>query len=270
MGEELENEQFEVRDLRDKDQYKVDDKFLNGYARFIEIYAVGVYNSLCRHAQFKSQQAFPSAKKIAEELNISPPKVFYSIWVLEVFNIIKRNRIGKKCNNRYDLLHKKHWKFVEKVKTEIESDVNKVNNGDVNVVNITYKQHLHHILTQLTSIVRITKSKDNKEKGMQGKALQSSNKKEINSLIDLFQEVNPSYERLFENKTQRASLERLVKKFGQEKVSNMIKGLKEIFGKPYAPSITTPYLLELKLADYINYLKKRSATKIDFIDFTKL
>ena len=112
-------------------------------------------------------------------------------------------------------------------------------------------------------------NKDNKE-GEQGKALQPSIKKEINSLIDLFQEVNPSYERLFENKTQRASLERLVKKFGQEKVSNMIKGLKEIFGKPYAPSITTPYLLELKLADYINYLKKRSATKIDFIDFTKL
>ena len=113
---------------------------------------------------------------------------------------------------------------------------------------------------------------------MQSKALQVSDdeiqriayKKQIDYLIALFKEVNPTYERLFANKTQRAAMERLVKKFGREKVERMIKGLKSIFGKPYAPTITTPYLLEKKLADYISYLKKRSEEKINLIDVSKL
>jgi len=113
---------------------------------------------------------------------------------------------------------------------------------------------------------------------MQSKALQVSDdeiqriahKKQIDYLIGLFKEVNPTYERLFGNKTQRAAMERLVKKFGKEKVERMIKGLKGIFGKPYAPTITTPYLLEKKLADYISYLKKRSEEKINLIDVSKL
>lgn len=183
-------ENFEVRDLREKDQFKIDDKFLNGYAKYVEIYAVGVYNSLCRHAQYKSQRAFPSIKKIAEELNISSPKVFYSLWVLEFFNIIKRYRVGKKCNNRYDLLHKKHWKSPEKIKQELEQefkelniDINKVLNDkdkkghvkavnitDVKAVNIRYKGSLYHVLRQLTSIVRITNSKDNKSNSLSATA----------------------------------------------------------------------------------------------------
>lgn len=93
---------------------------------------------------------------------------------------------------------------------------------------------------------------------------------ETNRLIALFKNINPSYEQLFKNKTQRAAIERLVKKFGVEQVGKMIDGLKKIFGQPYAPTITTPYLLEQKLADYIGYIKKRSQEKINFIDFTKL
>ena len=111
---------------------------------------------------------------------------------------------------------------------------------------------------------------DKENNNRQGKALRFSNKKEIDSLIDAFKEINPSYERLFGNTTERAAIERLVKKYGQEMVKKMIKGLKSIFGQPYAPTITTPYLLEKKLADYISYLQKRSKEKINFIDFTKL
>lgn len=85
--------------------------------------------------------------------------------------------------------------------------------------------------------------------------------KEINHLISLFKEVNPNYERLFSNKTQRAALERLVKKFGKDKVENMIKVLPKILEKPYAPTITTPVQLENKLADLIAFLKKEKAKK---------
>lgn len=79
---------------------------------------------------------------------------------------------------------------------------------------------------------------------------------DINYLIGLFKEINPNYERLFANKTQRSALERLVKKFGREKVEKMIKFLPKIFGRPYAPTITTPLELEKKLANLIAFLQK--------------
>lgn len=86
-------------------------------------------------------------------------------------------------------------------------------------------------------------------------------KKEIDFLIDLFKDVNPTYERLFGNTTQRASLERLVKKFGREQIESMIRFLPKIFGKLYAPRISTPYQLEQKLADLMAYIQQERSKK---------
>ncbi len=85
--------------------------------------------------------------------------------------------------------------------------------------------------------------------------------KEINDLIELFKTINPSYERLFGNKTQRQALERLVKKFGREKTEDMIKFLPKIFGKPYAPVIATPFELEKKLPNLISYIQRERSQK---------
>lgn len=82
--------------------------------------------------------------------------------------------------------------------------------------------------------------------------------KEINELIEKFKPINPSYERLFSNKTQRAALERMLKKLGRQKLEQVLDILPAIFGKAYAPRITTPYALEQKLADLFAFLKERS------------
>jgi len=89
-------------------------------------------------------------------------------------------------------------------------------------------------------------------------ATQASPEEKINiqKLIELFKPINPTYERLYADKTQRASLDRLVKKFSYEKVESMIKFLPQIFGKPYAPRITTPFNLEKKLGDLVDYMQK--------------
>jgi len=102
------SQQFEIRDLRRKDKFFIDDLYLNGYAKKCGVYATGVYLSLCRHAD-KHQRCFPSWKKIAEELRISTKQVGRSIKILESFNIIKKFRVGKKLNNRYVLLDKSEW-----------------------------------------------------------------------------------------------------------------------------------------------------------------
>jgi len=84
---------------------------------------------------------------------------------------------------------------------------------------------------------------------------------DINHFIDKFKLVNPSYEKLFGNKTQRKSIENLLDKLGPEKLEKLIDFLPAIFGKPYAPRITTPYQLEEKLGDLIAYIKAERSKK---------
>lgn len=80
----------------------------------------------------------------------------------------------------------------------------------------------------------------------------------LNKLIDLFKEVNPSFERLFSNTTQRKALKRLVDKHGLEKVSKSIMYAVSVSGANFAPTITTPVQLENKLGDLVAYFKKQS------------
>ncbi len=100
--------QFEVRDMRHKEKFEIDDIYLNGHAKKCGIYATGVYMALCRHAN-KEQYCWPSIKKIAEELNISDKQVGRAVKILEKNRIIIKRRSGKKMNNRYVLLDKSEW-----------------------------------------------------------------------------------------------------------------------------------------------------------------
>lgn len=102
-----------VRDLRKKEQFIIDDVYLNGYARICGINATGVYLSLCRHAN-KIQQCFPSKSTIADELAISERSVFTALKVLEAVRIIKIESQGRTTggiykSNIYTLLDKSEW-----------------------------------------------------------------------------------------------------------------------------------------------------------------
>ena len=79
---------------------------------------------------------------------------------------------------------------------------------------------------------------------------------DIHSFIDSFKGVNPAHERLFSNKTERASAERLIKKYGLEKMLATTAQLPVIIVKPYAPKITTPYELERDLGKLIAFVKQ--------------
>jgi len=56
-------------------------------------------------------------------------------------------------------------------------------------------------------------------------------------------------------------MERMLKKYGREKIEQIIKFLPKIFGKPYSPVITTPYLLEQKMANLIAYMQNQRSKK---------
>ena len=107
------------------------------------------------------------------------------------------------------------------------------------------------ILVESGGIRRTVKEEHNKNI-----ELQSSSGKEINDLIDLFKKVNPSYDRLFRNKTQRSALLRLLQKHGPEKIEWVLKVLPKTNGLKFSPTITTPIQLEDKLGSLIAFIKK--------------
>lgn len=105
-----------IRDLRQKDQFKIDDKYITGgYARACGKYATCVYGSLCRYAEFNSQRAWPAQERIAYEHNIPVKQVRSGFKKLMEFNIImaETNRIkGKFDNYTYLLIDKTQWKPI--------------------------------------------------------------------------------------------------------------------------------------------------------------
>lgn len=98
----------EVRDLRKKSQFIVDDSYLNGYAKELNPFTSLVYFSLCRHAD-RDQRCFPGLNKIAEEFSIHRNSVIAGIKELESWNIIRIDRRKGKVNV-YVLLDKEAWK----------------------------------------------------------------------------------------------------------------------------------------------------------------
>ena len=223
---------FQIRDLRKKEKFVVDDLYLNGYAKKFGVYATAVYLSLCRHAD-REQKSFPSVKKIAEEHNVSERQVFRAIKILEKYNLVRKERIGKKANNRYYLIDKSEW----------------------TTSHITPDYQSHHPLTTSPVHSKETHKKETHSKDSNA-SVATKEPDLINPLIDKFKIINPSYKRLFANKTQRSAIERLIKEHGVDKVSAMIDFLPQIRDKRYAPVITTPLELENKLAQLINYQLK--------------
>ena len=88
--------------------------------------------------------------------------------------------------------------------------------------------------------------------------LSSEQGSQINPLIKLFKSVNPSYEKFYSNKTQRSALQRMVDKYGEEKVRGFISYLPIINEDKYAKGKSiTPLQLEDNLAHLVNHFKQK-------------
>jgi len=68
----------------------------------------------------------------------------------------------------------------------------------------------------------------------------------IVKVIELFHEVNPSFRKLFPNKTQRAAAKRLLELHGLETLAQVVTFLGLRINDRYCPTITTPVQLEDK------------------------
>ena len=115
-------------------------------------------------------------------------------------------------------------------------------------------------MTKRPNLVRtVIHTKDNNKRQTKDSASQGD--ADIPVIINLFKEVNPSYQRLFGMPPQRAAAERLKKTHGMEKLSSMIAFLPKSNTSRYAPTITTPVQFEQKLGDLIAWGQKQKDIK---------
>jgi len=81
----------------------------------------------------------------------------------------------------------------------------------------------------------------------------------VNDIFEIFYNINPLIR--FGNKTSRKSAEILIKKFGLDGTKKMAEQIIGVQGKKYAPSCTTPYQMEEKLAQFKIYFDKEKDNK---------
>lgn len=247
----MEEEKRRIIDKRKKEKFMMDDEYLNGMARLCGWQGTIVYNSLCRHCNM-DQESFPSIKLMAEQHGVSRPTIFKGVELLEKRNVIKikkkRTKDGRWLNNTYILLDKSEWNY---------NQVNVVDSVQVNVETQPSQRGLPDVVNVVDT--KETHSEGNTYKETHLFAISEEIADEnLNSLIKLFEPLNPSYERLFSNRTQRSALERLVKKYTFAKMSAMIKALPEIVTQKYAPRVTTPLQLEEKLGQILIFIKQNN------------
>ena len=116
------SEQIRIRDLRTKEKYQINDKYLNGFARRCGWQATLVYNSLCRHAS-KDQFSFPTIMQMAAQHSVGRKTIIKGVKNLVNHNLIKvikkKTRGHKFLNNGYILMDKSEWTVEAEDKNQV-------------------------------------------------------------------------------------------------------------------------------------------------------
>lgn len=256
--------QFKVRDARHKEQFHIDDAYLNGYARLCGINATGVYLCLCRHAD-RNQESFPSVELMAEKLGLSKRSIVNAIAILVKWNIVSKERTRREnatwLNNIYTLLDKSVWlpKDSQVHQMHVDSQVQNMHEPSAN--NDT--SQVHHVHPKGTHR-RVTHKKGThiSEEDFAGNPILN---RQVGEIIKQFESINPACKRYYGNKTQRKACESLIDTIGYDRTIAVVRDTLPMSNKvAYMPSITTPLqLLEryATLESAINKAKNKTESK---------
>ena len=163
----------------------------------------------------KEGQLLTGRKQLSHETGISPTTVERILNMLE-----NEHQIGQQKTTKYRLITIINWTTYQK--KDSKTDSKRTASGQQADTNKNDKN------------VRM-KEENTSEQSSQ-----------VGELIDLFKEVNPSYKKLFANKTQRLACKRLLENNDFEKLKKIISFLTKSNTTEYMPVITTPVQLEDK------------------------
>lgn len=235
-----------IIDKRRKEKFMVDDEYLNGQAKLCGWQGTIVYNSLCRHANI-DQESFPSIKLMSEQHGVSRPTIIKGIENLEKRRVIEvkktRTKDGKWLNNTYILTDKSEWDYSQVNVVDTDSQVNEntqpSQRGLPDGVNVVDTKETH--------------SEGNTYKETHFLCEQSSREEnQVNGVIKMFEIVNPSYEKMYPNKTQRSAAARLLKKWTLPQIQAVVNILPKLNADQYAKGKS---ITPLQMEDNLGYIK---------------
>ncbi len=245
-----------------QDKFKIIDE--SGDRRYFTI----IPNYIVNHSSAYEQSLYLTMKRIAGENGTcfaSPKAIGKTMGVSE--NTVKKYRkyllkrgwielTGKRKSGKTSQMIDEYkiidlWKFNTDYYTKVSlddtlkvsPDDEKVSTGDGKVSPVAYEEEP-------------MKKKIEEDIVASKLAVVDTKGKEINDIIGLFKEINPSYEKFYKNTTQRRAIENLLKKFPAEQIKRIIEFLPKSNKMPYCPTITTPLQLEDKVANLAACLQK--------------
>lgn len=246
---------MKIRDARRKEMFRMDDEYLNGYARLCGINATGVYMSLCRHANKEKQECWPSLKLLQEELALgSHNTVSKAIDKLEEWGIIqverKRDEKTKRQKvNVYTLMDKSYWKEKPMSLSDTRADV---------ILEAEPMSFTHEKPTSPDDVEVATHIEEGNTLEGIATYVADTGKDSINKILTEFRErLNPTLN--YGNKTQRKAVQELLDLMGEAKLIRAIQYCAEVQEDKFAPVITTPCQLRDKLGGLIAYQKKHNS-----------
>ncbi len=167
-----------------------------------------------------------SLRKISEHFGISIATVKY---IVDYF--VSEQMIEHSATKKFSVFTILNWSKYQGIEHQIEHKVkSKLNQSETN-------------------------KNDKNEKNDNNKS-SSEDGAEVNSLISLFKEVNPDYQKFYKIKGHREAVSFIISKFGADKSANLIRYLPQLNSMPYAPTVTNPIQLRSKLGDIKAFMEK--------------
>lgn len=185
----------------------------------------------------KKGQFITGRDKATKEL---PPQVSSQKWRTAIEYLKSTSRITIVSNNKFSIISIVNW-------TQYQIDNRQTNQPLTN--------------EQPTINQPLTTYKNDKKVKNDKKIPASQDDALIPVVIDLFKEVNPSFQRLFGMPPQRAAAQRMVKQYGLERLSSMIAFLPKSNSSKFAPTITTPVQFEQKIGELVAWSQKQKDVK---------
>jgi hypothetical protein len=140
-----------------------------------------------------------------------------------------------------------------KIKAGIKAELDKIPNRIIEEIKLLQNKQIPYTYP----IDTLSHSNSNLNSNTNSNSNTSGQNPQVNDFIDLFKVINPSYSKLFANKTQRGCADRLLKLHGLEKLKKLLNVISQTNGDKYAPVITTPSQLEDKFGQLIAYGQKK-------------
>lgn len=216
-----------------------------------------LYGVIYWYQHLKDGRCFASNEKMADILGTTARVVQNSLTSLEKAGYIKRIYKDSKKRNRLEIKG-----LIAFGRVSPTGDREKT--SDPQMTNVSPIDDT----TSDPQVTRVIIGNKNNEKEYNTAETSSA---DVVSVIDIFEEVNPSFKKWYGNKTQRGAIDRLVVTHGLPKILQVVPWLKKTNGMSYFPTITTPLQLEDKWAGlesaFIRYKSGKNIKKAN-IAFT--